>query len=113
MKVSQRGQITIPKHLRERFGLTPSAEVEISPTLDGVIVRKRRTENDDSGPVVLINTTRVKSKEEQRRIASYFNNSDTDIDPDHPVNRVYGILGKDALGKGVNVDDYIEEIRGR
>ena len=32
---------------------------------------------------------------------------------DNPVNRVYGILGKDALGKGVSVDDYIEEIRER
>ncbi len=31
----------------------------------------------------------------------------------HPVDRVSGILGKDALGKGVSVDDYIEEIRGR
>ncbi len=32
---------------------------------------------------------------------------------DHPVDRVYGILGKNALGKDVGVDDYIEEIRGR
>lgn len=30
----------------------------------------------------------------------------------HPVDRVYGILGKDALGEGVSVDEYIEEIRG-
>ena len=32
---------------------------------------------------------------------------------EHPVDRVYGILGKDALGEGVSVDDYIEDIRGR
>ena len=32
---------------------------------------------------------------------------------EHPVDRVYGILGKDALGKGLGVDEYIEEIRGR
>ncbi len=31
----------------------------------------------------------------------------------YPVDRVAGILDKDALGKGVSVDDYIEEIRGR
>ncbi len=31
----------------------------------------------------------------------------------HPVDQVYGILGKDALGEDVTVDDYIEEIRGR
>ena len=32
---------------------------------------------------------------------------------EHPVDRVYGILGGGALGEGVSVDDYIEEIRGR
>lgn len=31
----------------------------------------------------------------------------------HPVDQVYGILGKDALGEGVGVDEYIEEIRGK
>lgn len=31
----------------------------------------------------------------------------------HPVDRVAGILGAGALGDGVSVDDYIEEIRGR
>ena len=29
------------------------------------------------------------------------------------MGRMYGIFGKDALGKGVSVDDYIEEIHGR
>ena len=32
---------------------------------------------------------------------------------EHPVDRVSGILGGEALGEGVSVDDYIEEIRGR
>ena len=76
MKISERGQITIPKHLRERFGMNRNVEVEISPTEQGLLIRKR---------------TAAK----------------------HPVDRVYGILGKDALGEGVSVDDYIEEIRGR
>ena len=31
----------------------------------------------------------------------------------HPVDRVYGILGRGSLGDGVSVEDYIEEIRGR
>ena len=112
MKVSQRGQITIPKHLRERFGFPHNVEVEISPTVDGIVVRKKKTAMTTE-PVVLINTTRVKSKEEQERIASYFKSTGRPIDPNHPVSKVYGILGKDALGKGVSVDDYIEEIRGR
>ena len=76
MKVSQRGQVTIPKHLRDRYGMNHNVEVEISPTEEGLLIRKRTT-------------------------------------AEHPVDRVYGILGKDALGKGVSVDDYIEEIRGR
>lgn len=76
MKISERGQITIPKHLRERFGMNHNVEVEVSPTEEGLLIRKRTV-------------------------------------AEHPVDRVYGILGRDALGEGVSVDDYIEEIRGR
>ena len=76
MRISERGQITIPKHLRERFGMNHNVEVEISPTEQGLLIRKRTA-------------------------------------AEHPVDRVYGILGRDALGEGVSVDDYIEEIRGR
>ena len=76
MQISERGQITIPKHLRERFGMHHKVEVEISPTEDGLLIQKRTTAK-------------------------------------HPVDRVYGILGEGALGDGVSVDDYIEEIRGR
>ena len=76
MKISERGQITIPKHLRERFGMNHNVEVEISPTEQGLLIRKR--------------TAAL-----------------------HPVDRVAGILDRDALGDGVSVDDYIEEIRGR
>ena len=76
MRISERGQITIPKHLRERFGMNHNVEVDISPTEQGLLIRKRTT-------------------------------------AEHPVDRVYGILGRDALGEGVSVDDYIEEIRGK
>ena len=76
MRISERGQITIPKPLRERFGMHHNVEVEVTPTETGLLIRKRTT-------------------------------------ADHPIDRVYGILGKDALGVGVSVDDYIEEIRGR
>ena len=76
MRISQRGQITIPKRLRERFGLHENVEVVISPTEDGVLIRKR-------------------------------------AGGERPVDRVYGFLGEDALGNGVSVDEYIEEIRGR
>ena len=76
MRVSERGQITIPKALRERFGLHHDVEIEMAPTDHGLLIRKRTA-------------------------------------AEHPVDRVYGILGKDALGKGLGVYEYIEEIRGR
>ena len=76
MKISERGQITIPKHLRDRYGMTHNVEVEITPTKKGLLIQKSTT-------------------------------------AEHPIDRVYGILGKDALGEGVSVDEYIEEIRGR
>ena len=72
MRISERGQITIPKHLRERFGLHPNVEVEVTPTDEGLLIRKR-------------------------------------VDGQHPVDRVAGILD----GSDFDVDEYIEEIRGR
>lgn len=41
MRVSKRGQIMIPKKLRDRFGLHPSVEVEVVPTDGGLLVRRR------------------------------------------------------------------------
>ena len=76
LRISKRGQITIPKHLRDRFGMHPGVEVEAMPTDRGLLITKR-------------------------------------LRGQHPVDRVAGILGKDALGAEVSVDDYIEEIRGR
>lgn len=72
MRVSERGQITIPKTLRDRFGLHHNVEVEISPTENGLLIQKR---------------TAAK----------------------HPVDQFAGILD----GTGLDVDKYIEEIRGR
>ena len=72
MRISERGQITIPKHLRDRFGLPQSVEVEITPADNGLLIRKRAAEL-------------------------------------HPVDRVAGILD----GESFDVDEYVEEIRGR
>ena len=72
MRISQRGQITIPKRLRERFGLSPNAEVEVTPTKEGLLIRKRAAGQ-------------------------------------HPVDRVAGVLD----GVDFDIDQYIEEIRGR
>ena len=72
MRISERGQITIPKHLRDRFGLSPDVEIEITPNDQGLLIRSRTT-------------------------------------AEHPVDRVYGMLGK----QGTVTATYIEDIRGR
>jgi|SRR3990172_9500601 len=40
MKISERGQITIPKALRERFGFHKDVAVEFIPTNDGILIQK-------------------------------------------------------------------------
>ena len=41
MRISEQGQITIPNHLRDRFGMNPNVEIEITPAGDGLLIRKR------------------------------------------------------------------------
>lgn len=41
MHVSQKGQVTIPKTIRERFGFLPNTEVEFIVEGDTVILRKK------------------------------------------------------------------------
>ena len=39
MRISERGQITIPKPLRDRFGMNPDVDVEITPTEHGLLIQ--------------------------------------------------------------------------
>ncbi len=41
MRITEKGQVTIPKHLRDRFGMTANVEVDITPTERGLLIRKR------------------------------------------------------------------------
>jgi len=41
MKVGERGQITIPKDLRERFGIRPSSEVEVVEKEGRLVILKK------------------------------------------------------------------------
>ena len=50
MRISGRGQVTIPKPLRERFGMDRDAEVEITPTDHGVLIRKCVSAARDGDP---------------------------------------------------------------
>lgn len=40
MKIGERGQVTIPKKIRERFGLNPETEVEFRVVNGSVVLRK-------------------------------------------------------------------------
>lgn len=41
MKIGERGQVTIPKNIREKYGLMPYMEVEFVPEKTGVLIRKK------------------------------------------------------------------------
>lgn len=50
MKVTSKGQVTIPKHLRDKYGLLPGTEVEFIAKDSKVFVRKvpgGRTRGDE------------------------------------------------------------------
>ncbi len=48
-RISERGRVTIPKPLRERFGLHPDAEVEFTPAGDGLLIRTCANGGGDGG----------------------------------------------------------------
>ena len=41
MKIGERGQVTIPKELRERSGLKPETEVEFQVVNNSILLRKK------------------------------------------------------------------------
>lgn len=43
--ISSKGQITVPKGVRERYALLPGTEVEFELRDDGALLRKRRGES--------------------------------------------------------------------
>jgi AbrB family looped-hinge helix DNA binding protein len=41
MRVGERGQVTIPKGIRERFGIGPATEVEFRVIRDSIVLQKK------------------------------------------------------------------------
>ena len=41
MKIGERGQVTIPKTIREKYGLLPQVEVEFVQNESGLLIRKK------------------------------------------------------------------------
>ena len=44
MRLTSKGQVTIPRLLRERYGLLPDTEVSFEPAADGVLIRVAQAE---------------------------------------------------------------------
>ncbi len=63
MRISERGQITIPKDLRERFGLYGNVAINLLPTKEGLLIQKS---GEDEHPV--------------DRVAGILDGADFDID---------------------------------
>jgi AbrB family looped-hinge helix DNA binding protein len=40
MRVGERGQVTIPKDIRDRFGLTPNSEIDFHVENGSIVLRK-------------------------------------------------------------------------
>jgi AbrB family looped-hinge helix DNA binding protein len=43
MRVTSKGQVTIPQEMRDRYGLHPQTEVEFTTGEGGVVIRPART----------------------------------------------------------------------
>ena len=42
MRINKRGQVTLPKRIRDSLGLTPGTEVEVVATNEGLLVRRAK-----------------------------------------------------------------------
>ena len=45
MKIGERGQVTIPKNIRAKYGLMPFIEVEFVPEDTGVLIKKKSVQS--------------------------------------------------------------------
>lgn len=96
MRVTEQGQVTIPQELRDRFGLDCGVEVDITATDDGILIRKC-------------------AEAQHRDAESEFEAVYDSIDCDDPIERVALALRQTGFPHYPidDVDEYIEEIRGR
>ena len=49
MRITSKGQVTIPQHIREAFGLLPETEVDFAVTEAGVLLRKASAADTERG----------------------------------------------------------------
>lgn len=64
MKLSKKGQITIPQDVRERLNLEPGDQLEFVDTNQGLILRRKISEQDFEDLEGLADTPQVHSTDE-------------------------------------------------
>lgn len=107
VRISQRGQITIPKKLRDRFGMHPDVEVEVVPTEDGLLIRECSA---DSDPAHSPDRSQADEAYPQPDAAEVKRVLDERVAQGmHPVDAIVGIFKR----PGWSTDEYMKEIRGR
>ena len=50
MKISAKGQVTVPLAYRERYGLKPGVEIDVLPEVDGLHIKARNTASKSDAP---------------------------------------------------------------
>ena len=107
MRVSKRGQITIPRRLRDQFGFGDDTEIDFKPTPEGLLITKHGDHAEHGG-------TSSSNQELSPRSPAAIQLMESRIHAGAiGVDIVAGILDSDVLGDGVTVDEFIEELRGR
>jgi AbrB family looped-hinge helix DNA binding protein len=53
MRITSKGQVTIPQHIREALGLLPHSEVEFALVGDSVQVRKKKGKKMGRGEMIV------------------------------------------------------------
>lgn len=53
MRITSKGQVTIPQHIREALGLLPHSEVEFALVGDSVQVRKKKGKKMSRGEMIV------------------------------------------------------------
>ena len=107
MRVSKRGQVTIPRRLRDQFGFGDDTEVEFKPTAEGLLITKHGDHQEGEGANSADQELSPRSLAAIQLMERRIKTGATGVDV------VAGILDNDVLGDGVTVDEFIEELRGR
>ena len=107
MRISRRGQITIPKKLRDRFGMHPDVEVEVVPTEDGLLIRERTNASDPADSPDRLQADEAYPQPDAAEVKRVLD--ERMAQGMHPVDAIVGIFKR----PGWSTDEYMKEIRGR